>query len=335
MNQSDCGDRLNFHLKTKKLLGLTLKKILILIALLLLAAGSYVGEESFFTDVVVDEMTARYADATSAFVEVDGMQVHYRDTGHGDLPPLVLLHGNSSSLHTWDAWAKHFERTRRVVRLDLPGMGLTGPDPDKRYGFGALTGFLARFCDKLGLERIDLAGNSHGGRLAWAFAVKKPERVRKLVLIDSAGYPLDFRASLLAELRGMWPISVLARYFTPRFIVKYVVGLTYGDQTKVTEELVDHYMGLQLRAGNRAAFGEMMDIYKVDEIKDIRSIRTPTLILWGDKDNVIPVSDGKRFRDDIQDSKLIVYEGVGHMPMEEVPERSAADTQAFLDSAMQ
>ena len=308
-----------------------LQRIHIACGVLLLAAGIYAVKQGAYDDLLLDQMTGRYANAQSAFVDVDGMQVHYRDTGAGAPAPLLLLHGNSSSLHTWDAWAAHFEGTRRVVRLDLPGFGLTGPDPEKRYGFKSLTGFLARFCDKLGLPQADVAGNSHGGRLAWAFAAQYPERVHKLILLDAAGYPLSHLSTWLARIRGSLPVLFLANYLTPRFVVGIAIRGTYGDKSKVTDAMIDHYHGLQLRAGNRAAMGEMMTIYGVDDRKMIRDVKAPTLLQWGSADRVFSTGDAERFHQDIPGSKLLIYEGVGHLPMEEAPEATARDAQAFLD----
>lgn len=309
-----------------------MKSFLLAFALAVFVAVAIFVEQSYYDDLMLESMSGRYANAQSAFVTVDDIAVHYRDTGAGDKPPLLLLHGNSSSLHTWDAWAATFSSSRRVVRLDLPGFGLTGPDPLKRYGFKALTGFLARFCDQLGLLRVDVAGNSHGGRLAWAFAAEFPQRVHKLILLDAAGYPLNFQSWIAAQLRSTWPLSIFAQYLTPRFLVDYAVRTTYGDQSKVSDELVDHYFGLQLRAGNRAALGEMMTIYGIDDRDKIKSVQAPTLIQWGEDDAVIPVADAELFHRDIKGSQLIIYPGVGHMPMEEIPQKSAADAAAFLDA---
>jgi pimeloyl-ACP methyl ester carboxylesterase len=138
----------------------------------------------------VESLTERWAPEPSGFVEVAGMQVHVRDEGRRDDPvPLVLLHGTSASLHTWEAVVDELKQQRRVISLDLPGFGLTGPFPDGDYRMRHYVDFLSTFLDRLNVERAVLIGNSFGGQLAWEMALDQPRRVERLVLIDAAGYP--------------------------------------------------------------------------------------------------------------------------------------------------
>lgn len=298
---------------------------------LMVSLGVLVVRNGTFDDLSEGEVLARYANVQSAFLRVDGMNVHYRDTGVG--PPIVLLHGNSSSLHAWEGWAKALETHRRVIRLDLPGFGLTGPDPSGKYDFFSQSQFLAHFLDALGIQgQVDVAGNSHGGRVAWTFATAFPERVRKLIMINAAGYPMGLKLWGL-KLRGLWPISWIASWYTPRAVVRVLVRDTFGDPAKVTDEIVDHYHGLQLVPGNRASLAAMSSIYGADDTALIVKVAKPTLILWGAKDKLFPVEDARRFEKDIAGAKVILYEGVGHLPMEEIPELSARDADAFLDEA--
>jgi pimeloyl-ACP methyl ester carboxylesterase len=118
-------------------------------------------------------LEARHAAPPSAFVEVEGVRFHLRDTGPRDAPAVLLLHGFGSSLHTWEDWARAMEAERRVVRLDLPGFGLTGADPTGDYSDTRAVLLLAALLDRLGLPRVDLVGSSMGGRIAWRFAAEQ------------------------------------------------------------------------------------------------------------------------------------------------------------------
>ena len=162
----------------------------ILIALVLLI-GLYVAT-AWAPELAVEELSPRFASPSSAFLNVAGMKVHMRDEGPRDDPsPIVLLHGTAASLHTWDGWAEALKSSRRVIRFDLPGFGLTGPSPDRNYSIHNAIRLLIAMLDHLGIERAVLGGNSLGGVIAWRTAVEYPARVERLILVDSAGYPAE------------------------------------------------------------------------------------------------------------------------------------------------
>jgi pimeloyl-ACP methyl ester carboxylesterase len=262
-----------------------------------------------------------------------GMQVHLRDEGpHNDLTPIVLLHGTASSLHTWDGWAQELALTRRVVRFDLPGFGLTGPTPDGKYSIDRYAQFVIGVLDKLKINRFDIAGNSLGGNIAWYTALRNPERVEKLILVDAGGYryqsesvPLAFRLSQTPLLRD------LAAYILPRNVVASSVKNTYGDPAKVTEKQIDRYYELALREGNRHALSERFMQMPVGQFENlIHELRVPTLILWGSMDRLIPVVYAKHFNEDITGSQLMVFDNLGHIPQEEDPTLTVKYVEAFI-----
>lgn len=279
-------------------------------------------------DLPLADVLPRYGAPPSRFVEVEGLRVHYRDEGSG--PPLVLLHGTSSSLHTWDGWVEAMASHRRVVRLDMPGFGLTGPAPDRDYSVARYARFLGAFLDRLGLGKVDVAGNSLGGRVALVFALEHPERVGKLVLLDPSGLsgqtpPTIFR---LAKIPGL---NLLLSRVTPRALLRRNLEQVYGDSRAVDEALVDRYYAMTLRAGNRDALIDRLTRAHDPVLDDrLSEVRTPTLLLWGEADRWIPLSFGRRFHRGIPGSELVTYPGVGHVPMEESPARTARDADAFL-----
>jgi pimeloyl-ACP methyl ester carboxylesterase len=292
----------------------------------LLAVGLAAGA-GYQRDLSLDELKPRWATGASRFVDVRGTQVHYRDEGQGET--IVLLHGTAASLHTWDAWAEELAHHYRVVRLDLPGFGLTGPDGAHDYTAAHYVDFLTGFLAKVGVERFHLVGNSLGGRVAWELALALPARVQSLVLIDAGGYPLDPK-SIVFKLARTPGLSRLVRWITPRSLVRKTLLEVYGDDRKVTDALVDRYFDLQRRAGNREAFIERARTPNVDDTAALPGIHCPTLVLWGELDAWLPVEHARRFQKDIPGAELIVYPGVGHMPMEESPAASVADTERFL-----
>lgn len=279
-------------------------------------------------DIPLETLKHRYGQPPSKFLQIGGLSVHYRDKGQGK--PLVLIHGTGASLHTWQGWSGLLRSNFRVIRMDLPGFGLTGPEPTGDYSSEAYVRFIERFAAKLGLETFDLGGNSLGGFIAWRYAVAHPERVRRLILLDASGYPGRKPPLILFRLAQTPVISSLIARMDPRPLVARSLRDAYADQTKVTPDLVDLYADLALRPGNRDAFCARVSTSEPDHTAELRQIVAPTLIMWGRLDALVPVGDAERFARDIRQSRVVIYEGVGHVPMEEIPGRSAADAEAFL-----
>lgn len=271
----------------------------------------------------------KYTNRQSRFLVIDGMMIHYRDEGEGE--PILLLHGAFSSLHTFDEWTRILLRNGyRVVRLDIPGFGLTGPHPDHIYTIPNHIRIINIFLDMVGIEACHFAGSSMGGWLSWELAIKYPERVRKLILIDSAGFldpeniPLPFRMARTPFLNRV------IKYAIARPVLESFLREVYSDISKITETLITRYHDLVTRPGNPEAFLVLVNGTFRDNTHHLRRIEAPTLILWGADDRWLPVESGYRFRRAIPHSQLIVYKNVGHVPMEEIPEISAKDVLRFL-----
>lgn len=301
-------------------------------AIVLLVLGVVIA--TWAPDQPVDELKARWAPAPSQFLDVAGMQVHLRDEGVRDDPePLVLLHGTSSSLHTWDGWVAALAAERRVIRVDLPGFGLTGPTPDGDYTVASYVRFMGELLDRLGIERCVLAGNSFGGQVAWETALAlSPSRVVKLVLEDAAGYPLEpesmpiaFHVAQVPLLRDLMQVTL------PRGMVESSLRNVYGDPSRVAPALVDRYYDLTTRAGNREALAQrFVQAPHGPGHERIRELRVPTLVLWGELDRLIPPDHAARFHRDIAGSRLVLLPGLGHTPHEEDPAASVAALRRFL-----
>jgi pimeloyl-ACP methyl ester carboxylesterase len=291
---------------------------------------------SWAPDRPVQELKARWATPPSRFISVDGMQVHLRDEGpHDDPAPIVLLHGTSASLHTWEGWAVALREQRRVIRFDLPGFGLTGPNRENDYSTAAYVQFVRSVLDQLGVQRCVLVGNSLGGQIAWSFAAAMPDRVEKLVLLDASGYPpesittpqsipLGFRIASTPGLR------VIAEHVLPRGVVESSVRNVYGDPSKVTPNLVELYADMAVREGNRAALARRLQQGYTADVSQLKKITAPTLVMWGGKDRLAPQEFGPRFVRDIPRARLVVFPELGHLPQEEDPAQSVAEFKRFL-----
>ena len=300
-------------------------------ALLLLVAGF--TAMNWAPDRPVSELAARWAEPPSTFIDVAGMRVHVRDEGLRDDPvPIILLHGTSASLHTWDGWVRELEQDRRVIRVDMPGFGLTGPTPDGDYTIAAYVRFATAVLDHFGIEHCVLAGNSFGGWVAWETALAQPGRVNALILVDSAGYairsqsvPIAFRIAQIPALNRLMEVTL------PRSMIESSVRNVYGHPDKVTPELVDRYYEITLRQGNRRSLVQrfVQAPLGIDEER-IKELRVPTLILWGGRDRLIPLEYAGLFNRDIAGSELVVFDDLGHVPQEEDAVRTVSAAKAFL-----
>jgi pimeloyl-ACP methyl ester carboxylesterase len=287
-----------------------------------------------YSDISVDELKVEYANQYSNFIEIDGMQVHYRIEGEGF--PIVLIHGTASSLHTWDAWTKELKKTNTIIRMDLPAFGLTGPNKTADYSIKSYTTFLDQFLNEIAIDSFHLAGNSLGGNIAWNYAAEHPNKVDKLILLDASGLPTNKAQPAVFKMAKMPVISNLFLYVTPKFFINKNMQEVYADDTKITDNLVSRYHKMALREGNRQAF---IDRARMDfklgskaNIDKLKSIQNSTLLIWGAQDNWIPLDNGKRMNSVMQNSKLVVLESSGHVPMEENPKESFVVLRSFLNN---
>ncbi|MFM7459943.1 MAG: alpha/beta fold hydrolase [Burkholderiales bacterium] len=288
-------------------------------------------------DRSVAELAARWAQPPSKFIALQNMQVHLRDEGPRNDPlPIVLLHGTSASLHTWDGWVAALKASRRVIRMDLPGFGLTGPFPDNDYRLPRYSRFVQELMDQLGVARFILVGNSFGGQIALQVTLDQPARISQLILVDSAGYPLAPTSVPIAFQLARLPfINRIANIALPRHIVENSVRNVYGDPERVTPELIDRYYELTLREGNRAALTARLEQVNVEEMAArIPQIKVPTLILWGGRDRLIPPDAAQRFARDIAGSELVMFDDLGHVPHEEAPDRTLTAMRKFLKTSL-
>jgi pimeloyl-ACP methyl ester carboxylesterase len=284
-------------------------------------------------DWPVEALVAQWAPPPSQFIDLDGQLVHLRDVGPRDDPePLVLVHGTSDSLHTWEGWVKALSAQHRVISFDLPGFGLTGPSASGDYRGDTYARFVLALMDRLQVQRFAIGGNSLGGEVAWRTAWLAPQRVSKLILVDAAGP--DFKSESVPIGFLVARVPVLNRAFEallPRPMVVASVRNVYGDPSRVSDELVERYYQMALREGNRRALVQrLQQNQRGADAERIRELKLPTLILWGGKDKLVPLSVGRQLQQDIAGSELVVFDDLGHVPQEEDAARTVAPVKAFL-----
>ena len=294
-------------------------------------------------DTDAAEMRAKYGGRPSQFVAIgDGVTVHLRDEGPKDAPAIVLLHGSNADLHTWEPWVQALKGQYRVIRFDQVGHGLTGPDPKQDYSRDNYVADILEVADKLGLKQFVLGGNSMGGKHALAFAVKHPQRLTGLVLVDGSGGPmlkLDKKDNAASSSSGnigftiarMPGVNLLVEQVTPRRLIAQSLEQSVSVKSVASEAAVDRYWELLRYPGNRRATLKRFG-YPYDPLTEaeIAAVTTPTLILWGEEDRLIPVEAGRWLAKTMPDNRLVTYPKIGHLPHEEAPAATLGDLMAWL-----
>ena len=264
-----------------------------------------------------------------ALADPASTHLHVRDSGPKDAPAVILLHGFGASLHTWEPWAQGLAATHRVIRFDLPGSGLSPPDPTGDYTDARSRRLLLALMDRLGVARASLVGHSIGGRIAWGFAAEHPERVDKLVLVAPDGFASPgFEYGRAPEVPATFK---LMRHVLPESLLRMSLAPAYADPALLTDAIAERYHDLMRAPGSRdALLARMAQTVLTDPVPVLQRIRAPTLLLWGEQDAMIPFANAADYLKAIPKATRVSLPGVGHLPHEEAPQRSLVPVLEFL-----
>ena len=310
----------------------------LVLGVLVLLVGAYLALRR--PDIGFDSLEAKYANNASRYLDLpSGLHVHYRDQGNPRGPVLVLVHGFSASLHTWEPWIQQLGGHYRIITLDLPGHGLTRAPKDYKASTAACVDVVADTTADLGVTSFVLAGNSMGGGVAWSFALRHPDRLKGLVLVDSAGWPHEqagAKSPLVFKLLRYPVARAIMRDIDTSSLIASGLKSAFVDQSLVTDPMVQRYVDLGRAAGHRdillALQTSRVPMSPAQTTALLNTIKVPTLVMHGDQDALIPVEDGRALAAAIPGAKLIIYPGVGHVPMEQIANKSADDLTAWLES---
>ena len=256
---------------------------------------------------------------------------HYfiQDTGPREAPTIVLLHGFGASLQTWDAWGTELEKQWRVVRIDVPAFGLTGPAVNQDYSDEADVVRLLALFDQLDLPQAIVGGHSMGGRIAWNFAATHPERVSHLLLVSPDGFP-DPR-STTEHTYQVSPWLGLMKYSLPAWALKMGVAPAYGDEKLLTADTMRRYQDMMRAPGVRTALiDRMRQSRNSDPVPRLQSLKMPVLLVWGEKDAFIPISNAQDYLKAIPHAVLATIPQAGHVVHEEASQPSVQAVKEFL-----
>jgi pimeloyl-ACP methyl ester carboxylesterase len=279
------------------------------------------------------ELEKRYFSSSPQIIDVDGLKVNYKETGPKGAPALLLLHGFGSSLQAWDDWSLKLEQKYRVIRLDLPGFGLTGASPANDYSEEKDLAILTHFADKLGLEKFSVMGHSMGGKMAWSLAASQPERVQALVLMAPDGFPET--KDIGTKPYEVPAIMGLIKYVLPKYLVRKSIEPAFTEADALNDALVNRYFDMLRAPGVRGAILERSNqtIY-TDPVPRLKAIKAPTLLIWGEQDQMIPSTNAQSYANILSNSTTVLVPKLGHLLQEEQPEKGLAAVMQFLDGQL-
>lgn len=278
----------------------TLKRLVLMALLLAVASVTAVASQA----PVTKETT------------VFGQKIYYLEAGAG--PTVILLHGLGGSSQAWQFNIGALAEKFHVVVPDQIGFGKSDK-PLVNYRIRTYVDFLDQFCKQLKIERASLVGNSMGGWIAAMFAASFPDRVDKLVLVDAGGY---------APAKGFDTRAFYGLNPTTREGMKILVAKVFYNKLFQTDAAIDQSIAARLAAGDGYTINSITEsIIRGEDLFDdaVKTIKRPTLIVWGRQDGLVPLSDGERLNKDIAGSKLVVIDQCGHVPnFEKAAEFNAA-----------
>lgn len=286
-------------------------------------------------DIPYAQLEAKYASPASRYADLPGgVRMHYRDQGDPAKPAVVMVHGFAASLHAWEPWVARLDGDYRTISLDLPGHGLTRAPAGYRASTAGNVALVDELTRQLGAERFVLVGNSMGGGVAWNYALAHPQRLRGLVLVDAAGWPGPRSGEgppLIFRLLGNPVGRAVLKSFDPRPMAERGLKQAYLDPKLVTPALVDRYSELARAPGHKDILLTMQNRSAAPVTpQTFAAIHVPTLVMAGEQDKLIPVAQARAMAGAIPGAKLVVYPDGGHVPMEQLPDRSAKDLRDFL-----
>ncbi|HEY3813131.1 MAG TPA: alpha/beta hydrolase [Caulobacteraceae bacterium] len=292
-------------------------------------------------DIPYAKLEAKYGTAASRYVDLPGgLHVHYQDQGNPKGPVLVLVHGFFVNLDTWKPWVRRLGNDYRIVTLDLPGHGLTRAPAGYHPTLAGYVQTLDDFVSAEHINKFTLGGWSLGGDIAWRYAAAHPDKLNGLILIGASGWPdtrpNSEREKALAIMQSPFG-RFMARNLDQTKRVHDAFMDTYANQKFVTEELVTKYTELGRAPGHRDAIVDVAVDMNTGAggwatPEKLAAVATPTLILQGGKDKLVPPANASKYAASIKGSRLIVYPNAGHALQEEDADQSAADVRAFLKS---
>ena len=282
----------------------------------------------------IDFLKKKYGPAPSKFISIlNGVNLHVRDEGDTNAPAIILVHGHTEDLHTWNKLTEGLVGKFRVIRFDLRRHGLTGPAADNEYKLESYVSDLSMLIQHLELDNFVLIGHSMGGRISLKYTIENPEKVNGLVLLSASGAPREQKTSPPMALRMMKnPLgrALIRRLWSRKMAQDSLMDMVFDDSL-ITEEEVDRMWDFSRYPGSmNAMFKEFSETWKDFESTEINEFSKNTLLIWGEEDTICPMGMGEWYDSHLLNSKLIRLQNIGHNPQFECPDKCLEEIAAWF-----
>ena len=278
----------------------------------------------------------KYGSLPSEFIPLqNGVNLHVRDEGDTNSPVVILVHGHTEDLHTWNNMAKKLVEKFRVIRYDLRRHGLTGPAPDNEYKLESYVSDLSKLIQYLEVDNFVLIGHSMGGRISTKYTIENPEKVNSLVLLSASGAPREEKTSPPMALRMMKnPLgrALIRRVWSRKMAKESLMDMVF-DSSLITEEEVDRMWDFSRYPGSmNAMFREFAKTWEDFKAEEIERIPTNTLLIWGEEDTICPISMGDWYDSKLPKSVMVKLPDIGHNPQFECPDKCLDEITSWMNS---
>ncbi|MDP2425295.1 MAG: alpha/beta hydrolase [Candidatus Izemoplasmatales bacterium] len=333
--------------KLRKILILLIASIVVLISVFLII---------FYTpDISLSDLMDRYYGEQSQMISVQivsssdvtlDLDIHVQDHGNQENPVVVLLHGLFASSHTFLPWIERLvEENYRVISIDLPGFGLSTPFPDGKTSTKRQSEVVFEVIEYLEIDELFIGGNSMGGGVSWYFSSQYHQRdvtILGIILIDAVfPTPMDNSSSEASFLFNVLasPLGPVLSRLTPKFLFQTILNGVYGSASTLEEEALTRYFELLRYPNRRPQFitqvrlEEITSMTNEERLLFIKDANIPVLVLWGEEDSWISKDVTILFQNafDLSVERVIIFTGLGHVPMEENPDLTIVPVIAFLN----
>ncbi len=279
-----------------------------------------------------------------AFESLDignGLRINYRVQGNLKGKDILFIHGGGDSQGTWDRLANSLKDKYRIITFDLPGHGLTDPLPGNDYSISKFVEYTEIVVERLNVSDFVIVGHSFGGETAVNYVFKNPGKAKTMVLLAPGGFIQPYEREASGQIAGLTDEQVKQYYF-PEFTgtkEEFKRGFKdyYFNMDDMTDETLTRLYNIGRYKKNRGAVAQ----FNVNHLRDdkdfenLHIIEIPTLILWGKRDKIVAVETANRFKREIKEAEVILYDNVGHMIHEEESEKVISDVESFINSKNQ
>lgn len=301
--------------------------IAVFLFLTILLLAYHVFRENHF--ISKEEAISTFAYPNSKFIDWKGKKIHIIERGSGTT--VFLVHGLGAGLHEFEELSIKLSKEYKVVSFDLPGFGLSDIPEDRQPDFQEIySDFMNFIIEKYADDSCYIVGNSMGGLITWNTVLNNPIKIKKMVLLGSAGYEME----KIAKENAAWVNTPIVKFLlakgAPRYIAEDNVKMCFFYDDAINENYFDRKYGMMNKEGNLDFLKKFATYKKFTDTALIKTIECPTLIIWGDKDEIVPYNHAARFDRDLPNSKLITYKNCGHVPMIEEVDKCAEDILSFF-----